>query len=501
MATVAPRGTAWQDPGELPAWGQQAELPVPPPFSVRNAWKLIGAATIALGISIGSGEWLLGPAVTAKYGAALLWIATISIIMQTILNQEMARYTIATGEPIFTGIMRTKPGPRFWGAVYSLLLFFQIGWPGWALSAATAIAAAFKGSLPTTADKPTVLMWGYITFIVALAIIAVGDKVERTLELAQWFMIAWIIIFLLVIGLFFTSVGTWVKVWSGFLGLGGSPVPQGGDWILLASFAAYAGMGGIANGTITNWMRDKGWGMASTAGYIPAIIGGHKVHLSRVGNVFQINQENLVRFNTWMRYVKFEQNTVFAIGCFLGMALPALMTVQFVPPGTDMAGGWAAAVHQANGVAKVFGPVAWFLTLLNGFWILFSTQLGLTDTFSRTVTDMLWSAYPGLRKLTNDDVRKVYYGLLVVYALFGMWAINQATPFTLIVIGAFIAGFNFVVLTIHTIVVQKRFLPRELRMPGWREAVLWAMVAMFAFFTYLGIQSKWKDILKLFGVA
>ena len=122
------------DPGCLPEWGM-ADMPEPPKYTTLNALKLIGPAAIALGTAIGSGEWLIGPAVTVKYGAALLWVASVSIILQVILNQEMMRYTVATGEPIFTGFLRTKPGPVFWGIVYTILMFLQLGWPGWALPA------------------------------------------------------------------------------------------------------------------------------------------------------------------------------------------------------------------------------------------------------------------------------------------------------------------------------------------------------------------------------
>lgn len=499
MKTETPHAATWADPGQLPAWGI-GELPAPPPFSWKNAIKLIGPAAIALGTSIGSGEWLLGPAVTAKYGAALLWVATLSILLQMILNQEMIRYTLATGEPIFTGFLRTRPGPTFWGPVYTLLLFLQIGWPGWALSAATAIAAAFKGSLTTAADQGTILMWGNLTFVACLLIIAFGSKVEKTLERVEWFMIGWILLFLTVIGVFFTSLSTWGKVAGGFLGLGGRPIPESGDWILLASFAAYAGMGGIGNGTITNWVRDKGWGMAASAGHISGIIGGRVVPLSRVGNIFRLTEENLRRFHEWLRYARFEQSLVFAAGCFLGMGLPALMTVQFVPPGADITGGWAAAVYQAQGIGRAFGETAWFLTLLNGFWILFSTQLGNTDIFARTVTDMMWSTHPRIRSLAREDIRRVYYTALLLYTLFGLWAIRQATPGMLIIIGAFIAAFNFVVLGTHVLYVQHRFLPPELRMPRWRRYALCLFVGMFAAFTILGIASKWGDILKSVGL-
>jgi len=77
-----------------------------------------------------------------------------------------------------------------------------------------------------------------------------------------------------------------------------------------------------------------------------------------------------------------------------------------------------------------------------------------------------------------------------------MWAITRATPGTLIIIGAFIAGFNFVVLGTHVLVVQRKFLPAELRMPRWREFALYLFVLMFACFTYLGVQSQWVAITK-----
>jgi hypothetical protein len=230
-------------------------------------------------------------------------------------------------------------------------------------------------------------------------------------------------------------------------------------------------------------------------------VGGRPVHLSRVGHVFALTPENRQRFKEWMRYACFEQNWVFGLGCFLGMGLPALMTVEFVPPGADITGGWAAAVYQAEGIGRVFGRTAWFLTLLNGFWIMFSTQLGVTDVFSRTVTDIIWSSSPRLRALVRDDVRKVYYLLLAAFALFGMWAISRATPGTLVIIGAFISAFNFVVMGIHVLIVQKRFLPPELRMPRWREYALYVFILMFAAFTWLGIHSKLGDIKKAIGLG
>src|SRR5262245_50631179 len=101
----------------LPQW-ELDELPAPPPLSGRNLFRVIGPGAILLAASIGSGEWLLGPAAVLKSGTSLLTIVTISVLFQIVINTEAMRYTMYTGEPIFTGFMRTPPGALFWGNAY-----------------------------------------------------------------------------------------------------------------------------------------------------------------------------------------------------------------------------------------------------------------------------------------------------------------------------------------------------------------------------------------------
>src|SRR5262245_35795791 len=68
---------------ELPAW-RQGDLPHPPASSVRNAVYVIGPGTILLGLSLGAGDWLLGPAVLVSHGPTLLWVCTLSVILQAL---------------------------------------------------------------------------------------------------------------------------------------------------------------------------------------------------------------------------------------------------------------------------------------------------------------------------------------------------------------------------------------------------------------------------------
>jgi len=466
--------------GELPPW-EAADLPAAPRFNFRNALMIIGPGAILLGTSIGSGEWLIGPAVTARFGGALLWVASASIILQVIMNMEFVRYTMYTGEPIYTGFMRTKPGPVFWAIVYALLVFLQLGWPGWASSAATALAAAFVGGVPGPADAGLVQLFGIICFLLTVVLAAIGSKIERTMELVQWFFIVAILLFLIVIGVGFTSLGTWGRVASGFVSFGA--FPQGIDWVLLGGFAAYAGAGGVINGAISNWFRDKGFGMGGAVGYIPALIGGRKLTLTHEGKVFPMTTENKQRWNEWWKFAGADQYGLWVVGCFLGMGLPALLTLHFIPAGTEFKNNFAVAVYQAEYLSKVWGTLMFYITLLVGFWILFSTQIGITDGFVRMVTDLIWTGSKRARAWRGGDVRLIYYSVLAIFTLWGIIILlSGVRPLFLILLGANMAGLNFVVLGLHTLYVNRKFLPRDLRPSLWREAVVVLATVFFLFF-------------------
>ena len=85
-------------------------------MSNGSAGAIVSAAIFpSIGVArVGNSKdaWLLGPEVTAKYGGGLMWIATLAIVFQVFYNLECGRYALYCGEPIFTGFMRTAPGPR-----------------------------------------------------------------------------------------------------------------------------------------------------------------------------------------------------------------------------------------------------------------------------------------------------------------------------------------------------------------------------------------------------
>jgi Mn2+/Fe2+ NRAMP family transporter len=330
--------------GHLPRW-DVADLPAPPPFGMRNLFKIIGPGAIMAATSIGGGEWLVGPAAAVKYSSAIFLIATVAIALQVLFNLEAIRYTLYTGEPIYGGIMRLSPGPKFWAGFYSIIGFFQLGWPALAGSAAATLLGAWMGRMPGAPDQP-MQAWiavGLIGFVVL--ILSFGGTIERMLEYFAWTMLGVVFLFLVAINIAFVPASHWWTTFTGFFKFTGLPQPI--DWGLIGALAATAGSGGIGNLTVTNWIRDKGFGMAATVGAIPSAVGGHAIQLTHVGKVFPVTPQSLTRWHEWMRYVHADQLWVWGLFCFLGMFLNVNLATAIIPHGTDLQ-GLAAGAYQAE---------------------------------------------------------------------------------------------------------------------------------------------------------
>jgi hypothetical protein len=470
------------DHGTLPRW-DVADLPAPPPFSARNLFKVIGPGAIMAATSIGGGEWLVGPAAAVKYSSAIFLIATIGILLQVTFNLEAIRYTVYTGEPIFGGFMRLRPGPKFWAAVYSLLGFFQLGWPALAGSAAATLLGAWLGRMPGAPDASTQSWIAVGLIVVIVLILSFGGTIERMLEYFAWTMLALVFLFLVVVNVAFVPFAHWWQTFTGFFRLDGLEGPL--DWALLGALAGTAGSGGMGNLTVTNWVRDKGFGMGSLVGAIPSAVGGHAITLSHVGTVFPATPENLARWREWMRYVHADQLWVWGLFCFFGMFLNVNLATAIVPPGTDLQ-GLAAGAYQAEYLAKIWTGF-WFLTLFNGFWILFKTQLGNTDILVRAVTDATWMASHRARR-SKFGIRAIYYGVLVAFSAWGVVALRSASPFELFKIVANMAGVIMAIAGVQIFLVNRRFLPPAVRPSFIREAGLLACVGFYAFFAFFVIR-------------
>ena len=472
---------------------EKTELPAPPNPKGLSWIGVVGPGVIVLGASIGSGEFLLGPAAFVQYGLVLLWVTLVAAFLQTVLNTELMRWTIATGEPVVTGFMRTRPGAQFWAVFYAILYFLQVGWPGWAGAAAGAIFFLFFRELAGPGQEMIVYLIGVGTFALCIGILLFGRRIERTLELLNWVLVAAIIGGFLILAAIFVSAETWGAAAAGLVGYDTAAgsfrfIPEGVDWFLIGAFAAYSGAGGVINLTLSNWARDKGYGMGERAGYIPSAVGGERTDLAPTGYTFDTTPAALERWRGWWRIVRADQWGVYFVGAMLGMVLPAVLYVTFIEGGTDIR-GLSVAAALANAMASQAGAIFGGVIAMMAVWVLFKTQLDIIEGMTRAITDILWTGSRKVRQWRGGDVRFVYYTVLGVLAVWGVIALGLAQPIILLQLGANMAGVVFVISPLHLLYINTRFLPEAVRPPMWRRVALVAMSVFYGAFVALWLGS------------
>lgn len=452
---------------------------------------------IALGVSIGSGEFLLGPAAFVQHGLSLLWVVIVAVTLQTIFNTEVMRYTLATGEPVFTGFMRTRPSSTLWAWIYAVLYFLQVGWPAWAGTAAAAIFFLFARRLAVAADATAIYAIGVAAFLGCVAILTMGRRIERTLEYLNWILVVTILGGFFVLTLLFAPAHVWLEAATGFGGFDLTrgtfdPLPAGADFFLLGALVAYSGSGGVVNIVLSNWARDRGYGMGERAGYIPAAAAGERGSVAATGFIFPSDAASMDRWRGWWRVVSADQWGLFWIGANLGMLLPALLYVTFLPRGTNIQGlGISAALAAAIG-SRTGALTAGIIAFL-GAWLLFKTQLDNLEGMVRAIADILWTGSRRVRAWRGGDVRAVYYGVLGVLVIWGVIAMQLAQPIVLLQLGANVAGAIFVIAAPHLLYINTRLLPPHVRPPMWRRVALIVMTLFYGFFVALSFGSLFRS--------
>ncbi|MFM8634139.1 MAG: Nramp family divalent metal transporter [Planctomycetia bacterium] len=522
---------------KLPTWGVE-DLPDTSPVGFRNWRAFVGPGIVMCGIALGGGEWLVGPDITARYGGSLMWICTIAILCQVFYNIEVGRYALATGEPILTGFMRIWPGPTAW---ICLILVLSIGSfiPAMSTNAASIAVAAWLDRPPLAADAWLVKLTAYVLLGLVTLPILTGGKVYNTLQVIFTVKIVGVLGFCLVVGLTCVSAENWIKIMGGFLKFGTIPTKdalgdevavnvfthwwRSGTWpsvsleniALLGAFAGYAGGGGLSNSTYGNYVRDKGWGMGAHVGAIPSLVGGRSITLSHIGKVFPLTPDNLRRWKVWWTYILSDQCFVWAPGCFMGMALPGLLSLQFARHSTLYAHktdlDWAQALITADGVrhgiaSPALAEFLWLATLVVGMLVLLPSQLFVVEEFARRWTDILWSGTRLMREGgQKSQIKVLYYGLLFFYlawTYFCAWLFNTYGSPKLMAL--LIANLNNVALGATAFVVLHvncRLLPPPLR-PGWLASLGICACGVF----YLGlavlvfVQTQWPALKTLLGL-
>jgi hypothetical protein len=462
-----------------------ADLPTPEEvFGIRRlgAKELfkyaIGPSLIALGISIGSGEWLLGPQAVGQFGfVGVGWVIVVSAVLQTFYNVECSRYVIATGEVPVVGWGRVPPGYLIWGPLTVFIVIFAFIAGGWAASAGQGVYALVHGEIaPPGAEEPR--LWAIALLILVFVITALARRVTRALELANWLMVGAILVSLLLIDLFVVPFSVW---WEGIRGFVTPAAPPAG--ITATQIGALAGFTALASGL--NWYvmghyRDKGYGMGYRAGFISGLRGERREILPS-GVTFPEDGRNATLWRRWYRLLLTDMWGVFFVGAILGMLLPTILMARAVElsgqrPTTANVPTFAASVLGAQ-----YGPAMFYIALIIGVLILFSTQLGIFEAMVRVTTDAAHATSPRLRALVEGDPRRFYYPFMLTLLVVIAIVLHLALPVSLVQWSANMSNLGALIYPFLLMYLNSR-LPRPAHPRWWHYVILVLNFLFFGFF-------------------
>jgi Mn2+/Fe2+ NRAMP family transporter len=422
-----------------------------PPARFLDTLKRIGPGLVTASAVVGTGELIATPVLGAENGYTLLWLVVLSCAIKVIVQNELGRYAIGTGETALEAFNR-MPGPRLrvswvvwlWFFMHTTTLMTQSGM-------LAGIAEVLNRLMPSV----SIPVWVWAVTIGTIVLLVLGRY-----GLIEKISVSLVVCFTLVtmgaahVLLLRLDASSWRGVLDGLA----FHLPQGGILTAVAVF----GITGVGSADLTiypYWCIEKGYArFAGPRDETPAWLG---------------------RARGWIRVLGFDVVTsamvyTFATVAFYLLGAGVLHELGVVPQGTETVrilsniytetlGGWSSYLFLAGAVAVFYSSVfagtaaaarvfADFVCLMRGF--------GRHDYAARFRWIQIFSALLLL-------VPVAYYVIL-------------REPVLMVKIGGVAQALMLPIVGATTLYLRYVHLPRKILPKGWITLGLWITTAIMA---------------------
>ena len=419
-----------------------------PPSTLGGRLKNLGPGIVVSGSIVGSGEILLTAGLGAAAGFVLLWWVLFSCWVKSLIQAELARYVVTSGDTYLRALNRVpgKVGPVAWPIWIVLFGFFPAIFTG-----AGIIGGAGQGLsllLPQVDGA-----WATV-IAAATAMIILGSGAYARLEKTM---------LVLVMSFTFATIVSALLMQTTEYRVTGDDILSGLTFDFPLEYAVLAlamyGATGVAASEIagyTYWCVEKGY---------PTFIGGDRDAPGWSE-----------RARGWIRVIQTDVwVTLLVLTCatlaFFFLGAGVLHPLGLRPSGTETINVLSSMYTQ------VLGPWSFWLFSFAAFCILFSTVLSGIGAGSRLFSDLLVT----LGFVDRQDValrRKWVVGYVVALpVLCAAIYLSFQRPIWLIIIGASYSALMLPLQSYLTLYLQARRLDARVRPRRW---VTWAVGAIFA---------------------
>jgi manganese transport protein len=408
---------------------------------------------------VGSGELIATTTLGAEVGFVALWVIVLSCIIKPIIQAEMGRYTIASGETALEAL-NCVPGPRLvvnwvvWAwAIMVLITLLQIG------AMFGGVAQVLNLVVPSVSLKTWVLIILALTLVLLLS--GGYERVER-LSLIKVGLFTMLTLLAALLLLRMPQYFTWEHLREGF-----QFKMEGKGLSTAIAVFGITGVGASELFMYPYWCVEKGY--------------------ARFAGKREDTPEWLERARGWVR--------VMHVDILASMVIYTIATIAFYVLGAGVLHGMGIVPSSKDMIpvlsriyTETLGEWSLWLFYLGAIATLYGTIFAATAANSRVFADMvrLMGLFP-----RGDYARRVTWrrgfvvGLTVIPVIL-YWLIES--PVKMVVAGGVAQALMLPVVAIGTLYLRHRRLPEEIAPSRAATIFLWvSSIVITAFMSYYAV--------------
>ena len=420
-----------------------------PPNTFVAIFRRIGPGLILASTIVGSGELIATTVLGAENGYTLLWLILVSCAIKVVVQNELGRYVITTGETTLEAFDRV-PGPRWrvswvvwlWFVMVMMVMFAVGGMMG-------AISEVLNNIFPAI----SISVWVWIVNVVTVALLVVGhyNLVEK---IAAGLVVVFTLLTMSCAVLLFKhpEYFSWTEVIGGL----SFHLPQGG-FVTAVTVFGVTGVGATELVTYPYWCIEKGYARFTGRGENTAAWRNRAHGWIKVMGVDVLNSMVIYTLSTVAFYL-------LGAGILHGMGV--------VPQGAEMVN------VLSNMYTATLGSWSRDLFLAGAVAVLYSTVFSATAAHSRLCADFLaiLGVYDKRSYSARLSVTRVFVVILLLLPSLTFMFLQE--PVLMVKIGGVSEALMLPVIGFSTIYLSRVHLPKAILPKGWITLGLWLTSAV-----------------------
>ena len=420
----------------------------------------IGPGLILASAVVGSGELIATTVLGAENGYRLLWLVLLSCVIKVVVQNELGRYAIGTGETALEAFDRV-PGPRF-----------RVSWVVWlwvlmnttSLMTIGGMLAGISEILNRMVPALSINVWVWVV-TVGTVILLVAGRYGLVEKISVGLVVIFTTLTVSCAVLLFKQPEyiSWGEVLDGL----SFHLPQGG-WVTVVAVFGITGVGSGDLVAYPYWCIEKGY--------------------ARFTGPRDNTEAWRERARGWIRVMGIDVLNSMAIYTFATVAFyllgaGILFGLGVIPKGTEM------VESLSNMYTETLGGWAYFLFLIGAVAVFYSSVFAATAASSRVFADFLAiiGGYDKRNYAARLKATRLFVVITLVIPLLYFTFLRE--PVLMVKIGGVAQAVMLPIIAFSTLYLRYAHIPKAILPEGWMTLALWVTsVMMLGIMGYLVLQ-------------